>query len=161
MQEFLAALKTYWWPSAVVCSMVGLLSLWHIPHFHSQFYCTYSLQNANPTFNPSDNQKQHAFMRIFWILFQEIHILRFIRIPLYTCKWENFILNLFANILNFIRQYFVVYKMTTPHLIHPTITNSIIWSSYIIYIVPILISLSEIISTDHIKPCFNFLAYWW
>ena len=27
-----------WWPSAVVCSMVGLLSLWHIPHFHSQFY---------------------------------------------------------------------------------------------------------------------------
>ena len=25
-------------PSAVVWSLVGLLSLWHIPHFHSQFY---------------------------------------------------------------------------------------------------------------------------
>ena len=29
------------WPSAVVCSMVGLLSLWHIPHFQSQFYRSY------------------------------------------------------------------------------------------------------------------------
>ena len=35
---FVTALKTYWWPSAVVCSVVGLLSLWHIPYFHSQFY---------------------------------------------------------------------------------------------------------------------------
>ena len=38
MREFLSALKTYWWPSAAVCSMVGLLSIWHIPHFNSQFY---------------------------------------------------------------------------------------------------------------------------
>ena len=38
VREFLATLKTHWWPSAVVCSMVGLLSLWHIPHFLSQFY---------------------------------------------------------------------------------------------------------------------------
>ena len=27
VREFLAALKTHWWPSAVVCSMAGLLSL--------------------------------------------------------------------------------------------------------------------------------------
>ena len=27
-----------WLSSAIVCSVVGLLSLWHIPHFHSQFY---------------------------------------------------------------------------------------------------------------------------
>ena len=27
VREFLAALKTLWWPSAVVCSLVGLLSL--------------------------------------------------------------------------------------------------------------------------------------
>ena len=38
VREFLVALTTCWLPSAVVCSMVGLLSLWHIPHFHSQFY---------------------------------------------------------------------------------------------------------------------------
>ena len=38
VREFLAALNTHWWPSAVVCSMVGLLPLSHIPHFHSQFY---------------------------------------------------------------------------------------------------------------------------
>ena len=36
--NFFGALKTCWGPSAVVCSMVGLLSLWHIPHFHSQYY---------------------------------------------------------------------------------------------------------------------------
>ena len=30
--------KTNWWPSAVNCSLVGLLSLWHIPHFHFQLY---------------------------------------------------------------------------------------------------------------------------
>ena len=36
--EFLVTLKTHWWPSAVVCSIIGLLSLWHIPHFLSQFY---------------------------------------------------------------------------------------------------------------------------
>ena len=39
--EFFAAVKTYLWPSSVVCSMVELLSLWHIPHFHSQFYYQY------------------------------------------------------------------------------------------------------------------------
>ena len=38
MQDILAALKTHWWPSAVVSSLIRLLSLWHIPHFHSQFY---------------------------------------------------------------------------------------------------------------------------
>ena len=38
VREFLAALKAYGWPSTVVCSMVGLLFLWHIPYFHSQFY---------------------------------------------------------------------------------------------------------------------------
>ena len=27
VRQFLATLKTHWWPSAVVCSMVGLLSL--------------------------------------------------------------------------------------------------------------------------------------
>ena len=36
--EFLATLKTHWWPSAVVFSMVWLLSLCHIPHFLSQIY---------------------------------------------------------------------------------------------------------------------------
>ena len=36
--RLLAAFKTHWWPSVVVCSMVGLWSLWHIPYFHSQFY---------------------------------------------------------------------------------------------------------------------------
>ena len=34
----LKTLKTCWWPSAVVFYLVGLLSLWHIPHFHFQFY---------------------------------------------------------------------------------------------------------------------------
>ena len=38
VREFLVALKTCWWPAAVVCSMVRMLSLWHIPHFHSLFY---------------------------------------------------------------------------------------------------------------------------
>ena len=37
VREFLAALKTCWWPSAAICSVVGLLSFWHIPNFHSQF----------------------------------------------------------------------------------------------------------------------------
>ena len=31
-------ISVHWWPSDVVWSMVRLLSLWHILHFHSQFY---------------------------------------------------------------------------------------------------------------------------
>ena len=38
VREFLAALKTHWRSLVVVCSLVGLFSLWHIPHFNSQFY---------------------------------------------------------------------------------------------------------------------------
>ena len=38
VREFLTTMKNLWWPTAVVSTMVGLLSLWHIPHFHSQFY---------------------------------------------------------------------------------------------------------------------------
>ena len=41
--EFLAALKTCWWPLTVVFSVVWLLSLWHIPRFHSQFYTLWIL----------------------------------------------------------------------------------------------------------------------
>lgn len=41
MRKFLAALKTHRLPPAVMCSLVGLLSLCHIPQFHSQFYCLY------------------------------------------------------------------------------------------------------------------------
>ena len=40
-------LKTCWWPSAVVFYLVGLLSLWHIPHFHSQFYWILIKQNKD------------------------------------------------------------------------------------------------------------------
>ena len=37
--DFLPMLDwTHWWPLAVVCFLVWLLSLWHIPQFHSQFY---------------------------------------------------------------------------------------------------------------------------
>ena len=38
VRDFLAVLKTPWWPSSVFCSLVGLLSLSYIPHFHSQCY---------------------------------------------------------------------------------------------------------------------------
>ena len=41
-------------PSAVVCSMVGLLSLWQSPNFHSQFYLTsvsLFLFRQEPVFN--------------------------------------------------------------------------------------------------------------
>ena len=47
VRGFPATLKTCWWPSAVVFSMIGLLSLWNIPHFHSQFYCMYLLKSKN------------------------------------------------------------------------------------------------------------------
>ena len=39
VRELLAILKTHCLTSAVVCPMVGLLSLGHIPNFLSQFYC--------------------------------------------------------------------------------------------------------------------------
>ena len=42
--ENLYSLKMYWWPSAVICSMVRLLSLWHIHHFLSQFYLLCNLK---------------------------------------------------------------------------------------------------------------------
>ena len=44
--------KTHWWPSAFVCSMVGLLSLWHNLYFHSPFYCFcyYSVVEDNTYF---------------------------------------------------------------------------------------------------------------
>ena len=57
VRDFLATLKTHWWSSAVVCSMVGLLSLWHILHFHSQLNATsffviwtYTLYNQHVSF---------------------------------------------------------------------------------------------------------------
>ena len=40
---FVEVERVHWWPSVVVCSMVGLLSLWHIPHFLSQFYSLFFL----------------------------------------------------------------------------------------------------------------------
>ena len=38
LQEFLAVLKTLLWLGAASCPLVGFMSLWHIPNFHSQFF---------------------------------------------------------------------------------------------------------------------------
>lgn len=35
LPDFCDMLKTNLWPPTVSCSMVGLLQLWHIPHFRS------------------------------------------------------------------------------------------------------------------------------
>ena len=44
----------------VVCSLVGLLSFWHIPYFHSQFYlpCTF--------FVPADNDRINEQLSFTW-----------------------------------------------------------------------------------------------
>lgn len=36
--DFLAILKTNRWPWSLFCSLIGLLSLLHVPHFNSQCY---------------------------------------------------------------------------------------------------------------------------
>ena len=68
--EFFTALKTHLWPLAVVCSMVGLLSFWHIPHFHSQFYliwltsCTSSIKAK--LFNISYKILTQRWDKLWW-----------------------------------------------------------------------------------------------
>ena len=78
VREF--ALKTCWWTSAVVCSMVRFLSLWHIPNFHSQFYLVNSSTGLkwypfiytsfdfnNLTFNTTLNFTKNLEYSIQWL----------------------------------------------------------------------------------------------
>lgn len=47
VQNLLVILKPRWWPCAVFCTLVVLLSLWPIPNFYSQFYTYLSIVKKN------------------------------------------------------------------------------------------------------------------
>ena len=63
--NFLAALNTLWWPSAVICSLFGLLSFWHIPHFHFQFnYATMMVFRHISYIAPAKREEENMLMII-------------------------------------------------------------------------------------------------
>lgn len=65
VRDFFTVLKTNWLPLAVIWSLVGLLSFWHTPNFHSQFYTNF----------------YYAFCSVIWT---ECFLL------LYVLRWHKF-----------------------------------------------------------------------
>ena len=54
------------------CSFVGLLSLWHIPHFHSQFYVWFYMLQTVLLIKMMDSNKNNGPFIFGYFLFWEI-----------------------------------------------------------------------------------------
>lgn len=81
--------KTHLWPLAVLCSLVGLLFLCHIPYFNYQFSSSHSVDQHN-SWKPEWKKTKHIVLNSYVDIYYVLRV---------TCfnAWKHFILSTMRN----------------------------------------------------------------